>query len=91
MISIEELQHGLAGLHLDVSRAEIQQMMDQFDADSSGMLSYEEFTSWLLGKRRDRKRDQMADLQKRLTTFAQGGSGCQLRRTPRVWSGMLTT
>jgi Ca2+-binding EF-hand superfamily protein len=91
VISIEELQHGLAGLHLDVSRAEIQQMMDQFDADSSGMLSYEEFTSWLLGKRRDRKRDQMADLQKRLTTFAQGGSGCQLRRTPRVWSGMLTT
>ena len=91
MISVEEFQDALSGLHLQASRAEIQQLMEQFDSDANGMLDYKEFTSWLLGNRRTRKKEQLEQLEKRLTTFAQGGSGWQLRRTPRVWSELLTS
>eukprot|EP01052_Picozoa_sp_SAG31_P047296 SAG31_NODE_9411_length_1282_cov_1.409975_1_plen_113_part_10 len=55
-----------------------------------GMLDYEEFTDFLLRKKRQRDKKRMTELETRLLTFCQEGTPCGLKVTPRHWKRLLS-
>ena len=89
-ITVQEFSQGLKALHMHISPREIDEMMEEFDHDHSGLLEYPEFTEFLLGKKRQRDRARIQALETRLLTFCQEGASCQQRVTPRHWKRLLT-
>ena len=89
-ITVHEFARGLKALHIHATEREVQQLMRDFDKDSTGMLDYVEFTDFLLGKKRQRDKKRMDELETRLLTFCQEGSTCGLKVTPRHWKRLLS-
>lgn len=65
-------------------------LMVEFDEDNDGMLSYREFAQFISGRKRVSRKKELKELDARLNTFAQSGVDARMKRTPRVWTGMLT-
>ena len=89
-ITVEEFAQGLNGLHLNPTAAEVDALMAEFDQDNDGTLTYREFSHFIAGRKRVSRKKQLKDLDTRLNTFAQSGMEARMKRTPRVWTSMLT-
>ena len=50
----------------------------------------QEFAQFIAGRKKVSRKKQLKDLDGRLNTFAQAGANPRMKRTPRVWSSMLT-